>query len=47
MDALPDDHDRAGALSRDLPCPGCAHDHSSLPCDHCPCGIALRNGIDF
>ena len=43
----PDDHDRLGALSHDVPCPSCRHDHSVLPCDHCPCGIWWRPGIDF
>lgn len=39
---------QAGALSRDIPCIACGHDHSFLPCDHhgCPCARHIRNGID-
>lgn len=47
MSPAPDDHDRLGCLSHDVPCVGCGHDHSFLDCDWCPCGIAIRNGIDF
>lgn len=45
MDARPEDHDHQG-LGRNLPCGLCGHDHGPLLCDWCPCGLALRNGID-
>lgn len=42
----PDDHDRLGALSHDVPCVACGHDHAALPCDWCLCGTAPRIGVD-
>jgi hypothetical protein len=43
----PEDRDRLGGLSHDIPCVACGHDHAALPCDHCLCGSAWRPGIDF
>lgn len=45
-DARPNDFREPG-LSHDVPCTRCGHDHSALPCDWCPCGIASRPGIDL
>lgn len=43
----PDDHNRLGALSREMPCTWCGHGpHRYFVCDDCPCGHNEALGID-
>jgi hypothetical protein len=38
MDTRPDDHDRPGGLSHDMPCGHCGHPaHPIEACDRCTC----------
>lgn len=37
--------DQEAALSRQMPCPACGHEHLWLDCDDCTCSAHEQTGI--